>query len=199
MSSLLETLMGQLDGNAMGVLASQLGANEKQTRAGVAAALPMILAGLSRNAQNSAGAASLSAALDRDHDGSLMGNLAGFLGQGDTSPGQGILGHVFGARQSAVQNGLGQTTGLGGDGAAKLMAMLAPLVLGALGQAKRQGNLDPGKLAGMLGQERQAIEKHAPGQLGMLNALMDADGDGDVDLSDIVKRGGGMLGKLFGQ
>lgn len=50
----------------------------------------------------------------------------------------------------------------------------------------------------MLGQENQAIAEHSPRQMGLLNALMDADGDGDVDLSDIMRRGGGMLGKMFG-
>jgi hypothetical protein len=33
--------------------------------------------------------------------------------------------------------------------------MLAPLVMGALGKAQRDGKLDPGGLAGMLGAEHQ--------------------------------------------
>jgi len=30
-----------------------------------------------------------------------------------------------------------------------------------------------------------------------MGALLDADGDGDVDFSDIAKRGAGLLGGLF--
>jgi hypothetical protein len=29
--------------------------------------------------------------------------------------------------------------------------------------------------------------------------MLDADGDGDVDLSDLTKSGGGILSKLFGR
>ena len=34
--------------------------------------------------------------------------------------------------------------------------------------------------------------------IAMLGALLDSDGDGDVDMSDIVKKGAGLLGKLMG-
>ena len=61
------------------------------------------------------------------------------------------------------------------------------MVLGALGKAKRQNNLDAPQLAGLLSQESQHIEKQAPQQLGALNVMLDADGDGDVDLSDLAE------------
>lgn len=202
MSSLLESIMGQLGGQAAGRLAGQLGADETRTRNGIAAALPLLLNGLARNSRNAGGADALGAALDRDHDGSVLDDLTGFLGRGDTSAGAGILGHVFGGRRETVEKGLGRGTGLDGAQAGKLMAMLAPVVLGALGKAKRQSNLDASGLSDMLGRERQAVAKKAPKQMGVLDALLDADGDGDVDLNDIAKlgssKGGGLLGKLFG-
>ena len=55
------------------------------------------------------------------------------------------------------------------------------------------------QLARMLNQERAQVEKKAPQQLNALNTLLDADGDGDVDLSDLVRKSGGLLGKLFGR
>jgi hypothetical protein len=73
------------------------------------------------------------------------------------------------------------------------LSMLAPLVMGALGKAQREGKLDPGALAGMLGAERQKASDAAPGVMGMLGRFLDRDGDGSV-MDDI----GGMLGKLGG-
>jgi len=35
--------------------------------------------------------------------------------------------------------------------------------------------------------------------MGILGKLLDSDGDGDVDLSDVAKRGAGLLGKFFGR
>ncbi len=190
--------MGQLGGGALAGLSRQLGTDTKQTQAGIAAALPMLLGALSRNSESGAGASALSAALDRDHDGGILNDPAGFLGQGDTAPGAGILKHLFADKQTRVANGLSQATGMDGAAAGKLLALLAPMVLGALGRAKRQGNLDPAQLSSYLGKERQAVEKAAPQQLGALNRMLDADGDGDVDLSDLLKQGS-LLGKLFGR
>lgn len=196
MSSLLEGLMGQLGGDALGNLASQIGADRNKTQAGVAAALPLLLGALSRNAQDGNGAQALGAALERDHDGSILDDAAGFFGRGDTSTGAGILKHVLGAKTPRVEQGLSKSTGLDAAATGKLLAMLAPMVLGALGKAKQQGGLDASGLAGMLGGERRAMEQKAP-QLGMLGALLDQDGDGDMDLGDITKLGGGLLGKFF--
>jgi len=198
MSSLLENLMGQLGGGAAEGLSRQLDTGRKQTESGIAAALPLLLGALSRNSQSNDGAQALNSALDRDHDGSILSDVAGFFNKGDTSMGSSILKHVLGGKQTRVQNGLAQTSGLSGDAAGKMLSMLAPMVLGALGQAKRQNKLDASGLAGLLGQERQAAETKSSQGANMMSALLDTDGDGDVDLSDIVKHGGGFLGKLFG-
>ncbi|MCB1151020.1 DUF937 domain-containing protein [bacterium] len=197
MSSLIDGLMGQLGGDALGNLAGQLGTDKTKAQAGMAAALPLLLGALSRNAESNQGAASLGAALERDHDGSILDNAAGFFGSGDTSMGAGILKHVLGAKQDRAAQGVSKASGLDPATAGKMLTLLAPMVLGALGKAKRQEGLDTAGLANMLGGERQAMEKKAP-QLGMLGALLDQDGDGDMDANDIAKLGGGMLGKLFG-
>jgi len=199
MSSLLEGLMGQLGGGTIENLGRQLGTDRNQTQNGLAAALPLLMGALSRNTQDKSGADALGAALDRDHDGSILDNVTDFIGKGDTSTGAGILKHVLGGKQSRVENGIAKSTGMSGAASGKMLAMLAPLVLGALGKAKRQGNMDASQLTGLLGRERETVERKAPQELGVLNTLLDSDGDGDVDLGDIVKRGGGLLGKFLGK
>jgi hypothetical protein len=200
MSSMLESLMGQLGGDTLKNLSSQIGADEKQTQSALTAAVPLLMGALSLNAQKGDGAQSLDRALEKDHDGGILDNISGFLGQGDTSMGAGILGHVLGGKQTRVQQGISQSSGLSSEASGKLLAMVAPLVMGALGKAKRSGSLDASGIAGLLGSEQQNVQSKLPESMGMLGALLDSDGDGDVDLGDIMGgKGGGLLGKLFGK
>ncbi len=194
MSSIMDLLQQQLGGSNLQQLGRSIGADEKTTGAAVGAALPLLMGALSRNASKPEGAQALSAALNKDHDGSILDNLSGFLGQSDQGPGAGILKHVLGGQQSRVESSLSKATGMGGDSAGKLLQALAPMVMGALGRQQREQGFDANMLAGFLGEQRQQIEKQSP-QMSMLTGFLDQDGDGDLDLSDVAK---GFMGKLFG-
>ncbi len=111
--------------------------------------------------------------------------------------GQAILGHVFGGKQQRAAQGLGQVTGLGGDSAGKLMAILAPIVMSVLAKKMSSGGLNAQGVSQVLGQEHQRIQQHAPTG-GMLSAVLDRDGDGDVDFADLMANAG-MIGKMLGK
>jgi hypothetical protein len=188
--SLLDMLQQRLGGEAVNQISNKLGTDPASTRTAIAAALPMLVGALARNAQDPGKAGALATALGR-HDGSVLDDVAGYLGRGDTGDGDGILGHVLGGKKETVQTGLGQAAGLDPAKAGTLLAMLAPLVMGALGKAQREKGLDTGGLAGMLGSEQARAADAAPGVMGMLSSFLDRDHDGSV-MDDI----GGMLGKL---
>lgn len=194
---ILEVLTSQLGGDALGQISRQLGTDEKTAGNATAAGVTALIGALSRNAGKADGAAQLDKALAKDHDGSVLDNLTGFLGNPDTGTGQGILRHVLGGQQRQVESGLSQATGLDSAGAGKLLAMLAPVVMGALGKAKQQGNLDSSGVSSLLGEQRAEISRRDPQAMGMLDRLLDADGDGDFDIGDAAKHGMGLLGKLF--
>lgn len=198
MSSLIESLTGQLGPGMLGQISQALGTDRQTAGNASAAAITTLIGALSRNAAQPQGARALHDALAKDHDGSLLDNLAGFLGSGQTATGDSILGHVLGNRRPAVEAGLSRTTGLDMASTAKLLAMLAPVVLGALGKSQRQQGFDASALAGFLGQQRQHLERMQPQAMGILGSLLDTDGDGDFDIADAAKHGIGMLGKLFG-
>lgn len=52
-------------------------------------------------------------------------------------------------------------------------------------------------LNSVLDGEADMLEKKAPGVMGALGGFLDADGDGDTDLSDILSHGAKSLGGLF--
>jgi hypothetical protein len=197
MSSLLEMLSQQLGGEALKKIGCQIGADEKSTGSAVSAALPLLINALSRNASTNEGANDLSNALSKDHDGSILDSLSGFLDSANSGPGDGILGHVLGARRPVVEAGLSKSSGLDVGSIGKLMGMLAPVVMGTLGKTARQKQMDSRSLAGYLGQERNAMEQSEPQTMGLLGKLLDADRDGDVDVSDLAKHGIGLMGKFF--
>jgi len=197
MSGLMDMITQQMGSSMMQQMAQKIGGDSDGVKRATATAVPMILAAIKRNASSQQGAESLSNALNKHTDGGVLGNLGSLLGGSSMQDGSKILGHVFGNKQNNLAQQLGKATGIGGQGAGDLMSMLAPMVMGALGKAKQSGNLSVGGLQDMLAQEQQSIQKRQPKQLGMIESMLDSDGDGDVDMGDILKKGSGLLSGFF--
>lgn len=201
--SLLDEIGRQLGGDTMTRLAGQLGTDPTTTQSAVAMALPMLIGGLAHNTAQPEGAQALGRALERDHDGSLLGNVNAFLGGDQTAAasratdGAGILGHVFGQRQSAVAEGIGKATGMNSDQTRRLLTMLAPVVLGYLGHRMRQNKLEPQQVGAELQQEKAQITEQAPGMASVFGDLLDRNKDGSFT-DDIARMAPNVLGGLFG-
>ena len=191
----LEALLGLLQGQDLGNLASQVGGNEGEVKNGVMAALPAMLAALGKNAGTEKGAEELNNALENKHDGSILDNLSGYLSNPDLKDGAGILNHLFGNQTSNVANAVSQSSGFDTNGSMKMLQMLAPILMGMLGQQKKQNNLDAkglGNLTSMLA-SNFGSEAGASGIMEAVTNLLDANKDGNV-MDDIL----GMVGKFFG-
>jgi hypothetical protein len=190
---LLNIIQGQLGDSALKQISKQIGTDQKGAASAVSMALPMLIAGLNKNAQSSGGQA-LQQAIERDHDGSMLDQLSGFLNKGPGASEQRMLGHIFGSNGDAVKSRLGQAAGLSGQGSENLLATLAPIVMAALGkQSRQQGG---GGLTDLLGGAQNQLQKQS-GVTSLLSGILDGDGDGDVDLGDLTKLGGGLLGKFI--
>jgi hypothetical protein len=175
-------------------MSRMLGADEGSVGNAVQAALPLLIGALARNSSQEEGAQALDSALATDHDGGILGDLMGYLGGASSGPGAGILGHIFGGKQPVVEQGISQQSGLDAATVGKLLMMLAPIVMGALGKAKREQGLDANGVAAALEQERQQVESSASPIGGMLSQLLDQNQDGS-SVDDIFRMVGGMLNK----
>lgn len=215
--SLVEQLMAQLQGAPLQQMAQQLGTDTTQTQSAVSAALPLLLGALGNNAAQPQGAMDLLGALQQHQGGAAagLGNLGGALGglgglggllggllggaggaagvAGPASNGAAILGHIFGGNQQRAETSLGQATGLGAN-AGQLLQMLAPIVMAFLAQRVSSGGLNADGLGQVLGQEKAHAQQQGGLGGGLLGALLDQDGDGQVGLSDLMKIGGSFLG-----
>lgn len=194
--SLLENVLQQFSGPALSALSGQLGANENQTQSAIASALPILVSALSNNTSNGSGASALANALDADHDGSVLDDVAGFITNGaGGGMGEGILKHLLGGQDAPQNNAanaaVSQTSGLNMQQVGSLMMTLAPIVMAYLGKKKQEDGLDAGGIAQLLNTEKQQ-NMASGGVLGMLSGFLDTNKDGSA-LDEI----GGMLGKLF--
>ncbi|RZL06194.1 MAG: DUF937 domain-containing protein, partial [Rubrivivax sp.] len=196
-------LFSQLSGPALQQISQQLGAGQAQTAGAVAAALPMILGAMGHNASQPQGAEALFGALGRDHAGG--GGVADILGavlggqQSRQTDGLGQLGHIFGGQLPRATTGLGQASGLGNDKAQMLLKILAPIVMAYLAkrvlggqQAAAGGSAQA--LGDILGQEHAHVRQAGGLGGGLLGAVLDQDGDGQLGLGDLIKMGSSMLG-----
>ena len=204
MTALTNDLLAQLQGAPLQQISRQLGIDQNQAAGAVSAALPLLMGALGKNASQPQGAEALFGALQKDHTGGGgIGDLLGMVlggAQSRQTDGAGMLGHILGGQQGRAEQRLGEATGLGGDRAGMLMKILAPIVMAYL--AKRMfnsnesggGNPTADILGAVLGREQQQVRQQGGLAGGLLGAVLDKDGDGDVDLSDMLKLGGGLLG-----
>ncbi|MEO5760887.1 MAG: DUF937 domain-containing protein [Vicinamibacteria bacterium] len=205
MPSIVQSLLAQLSGPALERIAKQIGVSPQTAQAAIAVALPLLIQSLSNNVANGQGASSLLSALDRNHDGSVLDDLMGFVSGGHaTAGGADILGHIFGGQQANVAQGLGQSVGLDTASSGKLLAILAPLVMAQLGRKKQTAGFDAAGLAGVLFGEQKSLRDQAPSAMDMLSGLLASARSGTPAASnnaaagsDLASMGASLLGQLL--
>lgn len=196
-SQALPLMMGALGnqaqqgGQGAAGIASLLGALGGGQEGSQAGGLGDILGGLLGGSGNAAGGG-LAGAL-----GGLVGSVLGGgqpAASGASAGNAGdLLATVFGNQGSArAAEGLGQSTGLGTQGAGNLLGMLLPIVMSFLSQRFLQGGNGTQQLDQALANERQQLNNQGAG--GALASLLDQNGDGKLDMNDLVKLGSSLLG-----
>jgi hypothetical protein len=166
MSMTAESLQELLNAHA-DQIGQQIGANPAETQQAISASIPALLAGLQQQAAT--GEPGLQQAVAQDHDGSILDNIAGYLNgtaglDSRTTDGNGILDHVLGGQQTAVQQALSSRTGLSSSTIANLLPILAPIIMGFLGLQARSSS---GGGSGGLGDLGSILGGLTGGQPGM--------------------------------
>ncbi|MCB0514535.1 MAG: DUF937 domain-containing protein [Chitinophagales bacterium] len=178
----------QLDNNTLQGMANKLGVNNEQLAGALGSAVPILMNALQNNASTAEGAGSLLNALQKDHDGSIFSQLGNVLSNPSAFKADGILGHILGSNQKKVEEYIGQTNGLSAGISGQLLQMLAPMLMGLLGQQQKQSNLDAGGLFDMLTKNNQNIQQKAPVQMSFIEKLLDRNNDGSI-MDDVLNIG----------
>ncbi|MBK9109354.1 MAG: DUF937 domain-containing protein [Saprospiraceae bacterium] len=210
---IMQLLQSQVNNQLIGQISQQIGASEEQTNTATNGIFTALVGGLANNTASGDGLNSLLSALDRDHDGSSLDDIMGFVGgmisgtaTGNQSNGMGILGHILGNKQEAVAENISQKSGLDMSQIMKLMPILAPIVMSVLGKLLRSNNNEP-----------EQVSQNAGGAQGidlasiLMGTAKSAQGGAFGDLLGNViggvlsggsshqpqNTGGGLLGKLL--
>ncbi|MCO6488751.1 MAG: DUF937 domain-containing protein [Phaeodactylibacter sp.] len=203
-ANLMDLLQGSLSSGMVDQLSQQLGGADKQKTAAAASGIVTTLMGaLAKNASSTEGAQALNNALERDHDGSILEDVMGMLtGNAQVNNdrmlnGSGILNHVLGNKQSGAVDMISKLSGLDSSKTGSLMTMLAPVIMGALGKAKREQGLDMAGIASLLSGTVSAQKQQNP-TMNLVTSFLDADGDGSI-VDDVANMGMKILGGFFGR
>lgn len=181
-------------------ISQQLGTEPSQTQQAVSAALPMLLGMLGQNASLPQGLQALFGGQQKDGAGApdLSGLLGSLLGGGSAAggaagqlDGTNILDQIFGSKQADAEASIGKATGLGGDTAAKLLKILAPIVMAYLAKRSQGGGQGTSELGAESGQKRDQGSMGG----GIVGTLLDKDGNGKIGLNDLLQVGGSLFGK----
>ena len=198
----MDLLQGSLSSGMIDQLSQQLGgANKQQTAAAASGIVTTLMGALAKNASSTEGAQALNNALERDHDGSILDDVMGMLsGQAQVNNtsmlnGAGILNHVLGNKQSGAVDMISKLSGLDSNQTGSLMTMLAPVIMGSLGKAKRQQGLDVAGIASLLSGTVSAQKQNNP-TMNLVTSFLDADGDGSI-VADVANMGMKILGGFF--
>ena len=202
----MDILQGQLSDDAIGQISQHIGAEPEQTAQAAQGVFATLLGGLANNASSEGGQSALGAALDRNHDGSVlddvMGMVGGLLSGNADQPatnGSGMIGHILGDNTEVAAQGISQQSGLNMGQVMKLLPILAPIVMNVLGKAKSQGGLNMGDLAGILMGSVQNQQSQGGGMGDLLGSVLGSVlGGGGQQQQQQQQPGLGGLGSILG-
>jgi len=181
-TNLVTLVMEYLTPDLIGRIATALGLNRNNAQTAIGAAVPALLAGFSGVAAQPGGAQKL-VDVAKQQTGALssFANMIG--GQGQTSlieKGTQMLSSLFGGQdQTALAGAVGKFAGVGQGASGSLLGMLAPVVMGTIGQQRQQQgrSLDASGIAGLLASQKDNIAAALPAGFGNLlggTSLLDA-------------------------
>lgn len=208
--SLLDLISGLSNSPAAEQSENKFGISKSQMIALAAVAAPLIISYLKNKSQDSKEAESLNNALDRDHDGSILNDLS--QAESRQAEGGSILDHIFGGQKTQVENSLSQETGISMSKIGPVLATLAPIIMGYIGQQKQQNNVNAGGLGdllgGILGGAQNQVQQQESNPLNdllgnVLGGAQSSSGGGLGDILGSVLGGGnqkqsGGLGSILG-
>ena len=179
--NLVSLIMQFLTPDMIGRITSALGVDRNNTQTAIGAAVPGLLAGLSGVAAQPGGAQKLVDAVTQQT--SALGSLANMIAGADRSSlidkGSQMLSSLLGSRdQTALAGAVGKYAGLGQNTSGSLLGMLAPIVMGTIGQQQGTRSLDAGAVTSLLSSQKDNIAAALPagfanllGGTGLLDSL----------------------------
>jgi hypothetical protein len=193
MPSLLEQLLGATADDTVAQVRTHTGNDAQKAEQAYGAAVGTILRGLEAKTQTKEGAESVWDMLRKQVENGNVPAEAPAPGSGvqvrdlDPKSVNDMFKVIFGDKAPQVEGGFGKVITLDPATTQKIFAKVLPAILGGIfGAAEKSPKESPQALPEILGGARREMEQKQPKSTGVLDAILDRDGDGDVDLADLV-------------
>jgi Bacterial protein of unknown function (DUF937) len=170
-TNLVSLIMQFLTPDMIGRIAAALGLDRNAVQSAVGAAVPGLLAAFGGAAAQPGSAQKLADAAGQHAD--ALGNFAGMLGGGGQTAfvekGSQLLSSLLGGKdQNALAGAIGKFAGLSPGASGSLLGMLAPVIMGTVGQ--QQGARSANGIASLLAAQKDNIATALPAGFGNLLA-----------------------------
>jgi hypothetical protein len=181
-TNLVSSVMQCLTPDLVAKIARTIGIDPELAQKVVAAAVPAILASFGGLAAKPAGAQQLSNTLEQQHP-DMLAHITDAIGGSDqraiADTGSGLLSSLLGGGGlNALVSAVSAHAGIDQSSGKSILGLLAPMVVGALGQQQRSGGLDANGIADLLSSQKDQIAAAMPsglanmlGARGMLDAV----------------------------
>lgn len=178
-----QMLGGQGDA-AVAQIARQFNLDPTQARSALDGLMPVVTRGLQQNASKTKGADELFEALRKGNHSRYLDDVTQLGQQDNVREGNDILGHVFGSKDVSrgVAREVSSNTGISSTILKKLLPVVATMAMSAIGKQLLGGGAKPSR----------SVLGGAGSGGGILETLLDADGDGSV-LDDVLRLAGKAL------
>ena len=194
MPSLLDEFMGSYGSEVSKQLSSNLGIDTNTAAQLIPQVAPLILGGLKRQSEQRGGQPRVDHILNKNGDPNALNNIGGIFSDmmGNKQPDP-RLGGLLGDSGVQASDMMANQLNLNSDMAAKIIPMLAPVILGFLTQKRDTGGMGSNGLASFLDQNGDgSILDDVAGM------LLQGMAGGGAASGGRRQSGGGLLGSLLG-
>ena len=173
-------------GENLTALSSSLGGDEKNVQSALGLALPMLMGSMAKTAAKPGGADLITSMIGQT-GGGATDNMASYLSTPAPSGGTDIVSQLLGSQMGAIQNTISQKTGLPPAIVGTLLAVVTPMVLGAVKNMFTDKKMDSAGLTSLLGDQAKVAMQSSPDAAALADQFLGAEEETTGILGSIKK------------
>ena len=180
MENIVQGVLSRLGVQEAQKIGETVGLNGMATERIIKQAGPLLISAMAKNSKDPAGRNSLGTALE-SHDASIFNKVNNLIDPRIDTKGHKMLGHILGDKVDDFAGVLAQNNTMKPDQTKGILEMITPLVLGEVGQQKKDYRLGTDGIVDLLqAQSRTMSENKDPVYMQMAKQFLDKNGNGSL-------------------